>query len=221
MALVVPVPTISVLAMLFVFEGTAGKIIAAACKVWLVLFPLVWLVKIEKQRPRLTKPPLNGMMAGVISGAVIFGAMLGTYQLLRGAIDLEPLRERAAAIGFAQMGTYIGIFVYIVAVNSLLEEYVWRWFICRQLETAIGADSLWTRSAAVVASAALFTIHHVFALAAWVDWRFNALACLGVFIGAAVWSWLYLRYRSIWPAYVSHVFADVAVFVMGYQLIFV
>ena len=220
MALVVPVPTISVIAMLFEFPGTTGKIIAAACKLWLVLLPLVWLVKIEKQRPRVAKPPRNGMVAGVISGAIILGAMLGTYLLLRHAIDLESLREKAAATGFAQLGAYIGIFVYIVAVNSLLEEYVWRWFICRQLETVIGTGSRWARSAAVAGAAAMFTIHHVFALAAWVDWRFNALACLGVFVGAAVWSWLYLRYRSIWPAYVSHVFADVAVFIMGYQLIF-
>jgi len=48
----------------------------------------------------------------------------------------------------------------------------------------------------------------------------TALAALGVFIGGATWSWLYLRYRNIYAAYVSHVFADVIIFLIGYLLIF-
>ena len=220
LALIVPAPTLSVVMMLFVFPGPIGKVIAAVCKLWLVLFPLVWLIKVERQRPSLVKPTREGMIAGVVSGVAICAAMLGAYQLLRHEIDLEPFRAKAEATGFADLGAYIAVFVYIVAVNSLLEEYVWRWFVFRQLEAAIGDGARWAGPAAVMGSASLFTVHHVFALAAWVDWRFNALACLGVFLGAARWSWLYLRYRSIWPAYVSHVFADVAIFIMGYQLIF-
>jgi len=36
----------------------------------------------------------------------------------------------------------------------------------------------------------------------------------------ACWSWLYLRYGSIWPAWISHVIADIAVFAVGWQLLF-
>jgi membrane protease YdiL (CAAX protease family) len=46
------------------------------------------------------------------------------------------------------------------------------------------------------------------------------LGSLGVFIGGAVWSWLYLRYRSVWPCYLSHALADAAIFIIGYRLIF-
>ena len=38
--------------------------------------------------------------------------------------------------------------------------------------------------------------------------------------GRASWGWLYLRHRSIWSGYVSHAIVDVAVFVIGYGLIF-
>jgi len=34
------------------------------------------------------------------------------------------------------------------------------------------------------------------------------------------WSWLYMRYRSIGPCWVSHAIADVPIFVIGYRLIF-
>ena len=48
----------------------------------------------------------------------------------------------------------------------------------------------------------------------------TVLASLGVFVGGACWSWLYLRYRSVWPCYVSHAIVDVPIFVLGYRLIF-
>ena len=73
---------------------------------------------------------------------------------------------------------------------------------------------------AVILSALLFTVHHVFALAAQVDWRVTLLASVGVFIGGVTWSWLYRRYRSIWPGYLCHLMADAPIFVIGYVLIF-
>ena len=125
-----------------------------------------------------------------------------------------PIPAKAAATGFDRKGAYIAMFVYIIAVNSLLEEYVWRWFVFRKLELLTPG---WI---AVILAGLCFTVHHVFALAAWVPAPVNALASLGVFIGGTTWSWLYLKYRSIWPGFVSHVFADVAIFIMGWQLIF-
>ena len=58
------------------------------------------------------------------------------------------------------------------------------------------------------------------ALAGQFNWGITLLASLGVIIGGASWSWLYLRYRSIWPGYVSHAIVDVPIFVIGYRLIF-
>ena len=66
----------------------------------------------------------------------------------------------------------------------------------------------------------VFTAHHVIVLVAQFDWPIALLGSLGVFIGGATWSWLYLRYRSIWPGYVSHAIADAAIFIIGYRLIF-
>ena len=69
-------------------------------------------------------------------------------------------------------------------------------------------------------SALLFTLHHIVALRAQAGWDVTLLASLGVFLGGCAWSWLYLRYRSIWPGYVSHVLADVAVFAVGWVILF-
>ena len=69
-------------------------------------------------------------------------------------------------------------------------------------------------------SAVLFTIHHVVALKAQFDWRVTTLASTGVLLGGWIWSMLYLRFRSIWPGYLSHAIVDVAVYVVGWRIIF-
>ena len=74
--------------------------------------------------------------------------------------------------------------------------------------------------AAVVLSALLFTVHHVIALRAQFGWNVTLLASAGICVGGAAWSWCYLKYRSIWPGYVSHLVVDATVFVIGWKLIF-
>ena len=91
---------------------------------------------------------------------------------------------------------------------------MWRWFVFRKFEGMLGGKL------AVVAAALGFTAHHVVALSAQFTWPVTLLASAGLFIGGATWNVLYLRYRSIWPGYVSHAIADVAVFIVGYRLIF-
>ena len=128
--------------------------------------------------------------------------------------------EKAAEVEIETLSGFALLMGYTVFINALLEEYVWRWFVFRQCEVLVGSG------AAVFLGSALFTIHHVWALmvwgsSAWAPWQGVVLGSLGVFIGGVVWSWLYRRYRSVWVPYVSHIFADLGIVVMGYWLFFV
>jgi membrane protease YdiL (CAAX protease family) len=110
--------------------------------------------------------------------------------------------------------TYLGLALYLTLVNSLLEEYVWRWFVFRRCE------ELTSSRTAVVLSGFFFMIHHSIALAAQFRWGVTVGASLSVFLSGMIWSGCYLRYRSIWPGYVSHILADSAIFLVGWWLIF-
>ena len=129
-------------------------------------------------------------------------------------MDLAPLRSAVQEMGLNSVLPYLAGAAGWTFVNSLMEEYVYRWFIYRQCETLMKGP------AAVVASAAIFTAHHVIAVNQYLDLRFTILASAGVFAGGVVWSVLYLRYRSIWPCWISHVMADLAVFGVGWYLLF-
>jgi membrane protease YdiL (CAAX protease family) len=73
---------------------------------------------------------------------------------------------------------------------------------------------------AIVLSNLLFGVHHLVAVKAQAGWDIALLATLGVFIGGCIWGWAYWRYQSIWPGYISHIIADIAVFGVGYTILF-
>ena len=213
--LLVPVPSLGTWMAMVQSPGSAGQAVFVAAKIWLLALPLVWLVGVEGGRPRFPRPSTGGMGAACLTGLIIFAVIGCAYGLLgRHWIDADQMRERAIEIGLTTPLIYVAGALYWCTINSFLEEYVWRWFVFTRCEMLMG------RRTAVPASGLLFTIHHVIALAVYFDWRITTLASLGIFIGGATWSWLYLTYRNIWAAYVSHVFADVIIFAIGYVLIF-
>jgi len=73
---------------------------------------------------------------------------------------------------------------------------------------------------AIALAGVCFVLHHTVAMSVYFDWQANALASLGIFIGHMTWSVLYLKYRNIYAGYVSHIFADIGVFVVGYIVAF-
>ncbi len=221
LTLLVPVPSFGVYFGMWseLTAGTpTGKAIYTAGKVWLLAFPAIWWFFIERGRWSWSPPRRGGLGVGVLSGILIGAIILGAYALFGGTlIDPEMVRDAAAQSGIDTLGWFLALAIYITFVNALIEEYVWRWFVVRQWEGMIQPRFAWL---AVPLSALCFMIHHTMALGAQFGLVIVVLGSLGVFLGGLIWSILYTRYRSIWPAYLSHVLVDVAIFIVGYDLIF-
>lgn len=216
LALLVPAPSLGTWAGLVGGQGEPwGQAVYAVAKGWILALPLLWLVVVERRRPRWPRPKREGMVWGAVTGVAIFAVIMGAY-LLFAKRWIEPgfVSDQIAKVGLDTPLLYLLFAGYVCVINALLEEYVWRWFVATRCE------ALMRRAAAVVVSALFFTLHHVIALDLYFDWRVTALSSLGIFIGGATWSWLYIRYRNIYAAYLSHIFADIAIFVIGYWLAF-
>ncbi len=202
----VPAPSLGTAAAMFWWPGQPlGTLVFAAAKVWTVLLPWWWLTVIDPEPSSWSPARRGGWGAGVLSGlliaAIVWAAYAGASHV--GALGAGLVAERAARTGLDRPALYVGGALYWITLNSLLEEYVWRWFAFRKFEAIVGPR--W----AVVAAALAFTTHHVVALVGQFDLALALLASLGVFTGGATWSWLYRRYESIWPGYVSHALVDV------------
>jgi membrane protease YdiL (CAAX protease family) len=208
------------LAMVWFPEAGWAKAAFAAAKVLLMLAPLAWLIFVEKRRPRIPRWSNRGMGWAHATGIVIFIAIAAAYGLVgRRWIDAAEMRARVAEMGLDSIWLYLAGTLYWCTINSMLEEYFWRWFIFERLRevfrnTATGV------AAAVVVCGLLFMAHHVVALKVYFDWNVTILGSLGCFIGGVTWSWLYLKTGNIYTAYVSHVWADLIIFYLGWRILF-
>jgi hypothetical protein len=216
LALLVPAPTVGVIAGMIVLpDHFAGKLIFSASKVWLLVLPAVWRLVVEKEPVSLSRPAKGGFIVSAWLGVALTAFVVVAYVAFgRTLIDAERIREMASNTGLADPRVYLGGAVYWILVNSLIEEYVWRWFVVEKFE-----DVMPTRWA-IVASAFAFTIHHIVAMQVYFSWLVTGVGAMGIFVAGVVWSWCYVRYRSIWPVYLSHAIVDIAVFAIGYSVIF-
>jgi membrane protease YdiL (CAAX protease family) len=212
--LLVPVPSLAVALALVEQPGPVGRALFVGAKLWILLLPLGWYLLMERGRPSWSPPRRGGLLVGAGLGVASAAAIAAAFWLLRSHIDPTALAATAELMGIATPPVYLAGAAYWVMVNSVLEEYVWRWFVYVQLERLVPP------SAAVLGSALAFTAHHVVALQVYLPWGLTLLASSGVLIGGATWSWCYRRYRSIWPGWIAHALADIAVFAVGWMLIF-
>lgn len=234
--LIAPIQLIGTTAAMVWFpDSTVAKVGFGVAKVMLMIAPLVWLYKVEKVKPRIPRWrgegsggdsgvdrsfKGSGMLAAHLTGLLIFAVIAGVYYgFAKDWIDLSAMRERIAAMRLDNLWLYLAGALYWCTINSLLEEYFWRWFIFTRLREVLPKSAVGV-GLAVFVCGLLFTAHHVVALKVYFDWKTTILASAGVFIGGVTWSLLYLRYKNIYAGYVSHVYADLIIFFIGWQLIF-
>lgn len=211
LALLVPVPSLGTWAAMELFPGAvAGQVFFLAAKLWLLGLPFIWLTCVENKRPGISPARRGGWAAGVASGAVLGMAVLVAFIVWgRRWLDETVFIAKMHEIGLGSPPAYLAGAIYWVLLNSLLEEYAWRWFVHTRWEQLTGP------AAALVLTALCFTLHHVIALRAYLSLPLTLVCSAGVFLGGAVWSFLYLKYRSVWPGYVSHVMVNLVLFGIG------
>ena len=142
--------------------------------------------------------------------------ILITWFLFNETLDIDGMVEILQSKGLDNIDLYVLGMFYWIFINSLLEEYVFRWFITTKSSELFSSDTI-----GIIFSAIMFTLHHAIALHLFgFIWWQTIIACFGLLSAAAIWSWLYVRFRSIWVCWLSHAICDVAVFGIGYTILF-
>lgn len=220
-------PTVAAWSYFLALAGQGGKVNPYQQTAYLVgkivqfAFPLIFLALVERRRLMLTRPSRNGMAIGLSFGLFVAALMLGVYFAgLRGSAILAKtpvqLRHKLQEVGMDTPARFVVLAAFVVVAHSLLEEYYWRWFVFGRLRL------LMARNPAIVLSSLAFMGHHVIVLYVYLPGRFLTAAlpfALGIAVGGAVWAWLYERSGSIWPAWLSHLLIDAAIFLIGWDLL--
>ncbi|MAE79090.1 MAG: hypothetical protein CL967_09235 [Euryarchaeota archaeon] len=200
----------------FVFKaGLWAVIVFVFTKAWVFGLPGFWHLRIEKQPFSWSPAKKGGWGISFLLGIGMILTIWAAYFLLgEQMLQPEALKSILYPVGLTVPWRLAAAIVFWVFINSVLEEYVFRWFITSKIEQFVNGK--WT---AVFLSSAIFTLHHSIALIFFLDPLGAIIASLGVFIGGSIFSWLYIEYRSIWVAWVAHACADVAIFAIAWELI--
>jgi membrane protease YdiL (CAAX protease family) len=202
----------------FVFQaGILSVIVFVFTKIWIFGLPGFWHLKVENQAFSWSTAKKGGWGMSLLLGIGMMLVVWFAYFLL-GEQMLQPdaLKLILDPVGLTVPWKLAAAIVFWVFINSVLEEYVFRWFITTKSAELFGSNSI-----GIIFSAAMFTLHHAIALHLFgFIWWQTIIACFGLLSAAAIWSWLYLKYRSIWVCWLSHAICDIAVFGIGYTILF-
>jgi uncharacterized protein len=212
--LIVPITSIGALCSTVIAPGAIGQGIAVCCGVWLLIFPLLWHVSVERQQLRV-KFALDGWKVGIILGVMMFVAIFGGYWFAgRYWLNIPDIRARVSQMGMNIPLMVFGFGTFQTLVNSFIEEYVWRWFVYRH------CMRLWPQALAVWICAGFFTLHHIILMVAYCDdWRLVVLGSVAVFTAGVLWARCAQVYRSLFPSYLSHLAADLALQIASWHIL--
>lgn len=214
---VVPAPSIGAALAFWIAPGGLGNAAYALGKCVLYGVPLVALLRARAgspHAPAFRRTGAKPLLAGAAFGLVVMVAVVAAYVLGRGLMSTDALVRVAREAGFGEPWRYAALCAWLVVGNSLLEELVFRWFMVTRLRLFTG-----DAGACVLASLA-FTAHHALVMATFFG-PLVAFACsAGVFVGGLAWSWMFVRWGSLAPGWLSHAIVDVAVLGVGAHLLF-
>ena len=216
--LLIPAPSIGVLANGILAESNAaylsfiGLAVWALCKVWIFGFPVIWHIRIDGgERGYSLLPEHSGFrpwIEGLSLGLALSMILIITFLAAKPHLDIESIGASIRAVGLNSWSILIPAILFWVFINSVVEEYVYRWFITEQAAIIFEGHPIKSGTISVLS----FTLHHVVAVSLVAPIWMALLAGLAVGFGGVAFSWLYHRHESIWPAWACHAVLDIVVF---------
>jgi hypothetical protein len=194
-------------------EIEVGKIIWAVAKIWLMALPVAWLLFVDKGKLSWSPTNTKGVLAGVLWAIPVSVVIFFAYWIAKGSLVDPDAKQTIENLGITTPAKFL-IFASAMSLgNSLMEEYVWRWFVFTKFKILVGA---WP---AILLSAFFFTVHHIVIM-----WDYGSIGLviggsMALIIGGVIWGYLYNKYNSIWPGWICHVAADTAIMWVTWQII--
>ena len=195
-----------------------------ATKIIMFVLPLLYTLTIAREPLRVRRFNTRGLLEGSIFGLGVLVVICLLYYLYLKPIGLvgpntpsgDAIRERVVGFGFLSPTLFILFGGFVSLIHSGLEEYYWRWFTFGQLARTI------PKSVAMIVSGLGFMLHHIVILGRFFGYAQPATYIFSfcVAIGGLYWAWLYARKESIFAPWLSHAWIDVAIFIVGYDVLF-
>ncbi|PIZ95495.1 MAG: hypothetical protein COX80_04345 [Candidatus Magasanikbacteria bacterium CG_4_10_14_0_2_um_filter_33_14] len=145
-------------------------------------------------------------------GISLAGIYLASFFIFQNFLDLNTITEKLKNLINITLTNLIFIGLYIIVLNSLLEEYFWRGFLFNNLEKFIKP---WQ---AYLITGIAFSFHHVMFYYNWFNVGFFILVTFGLTAYAIIVSYVFKRYQDLFSCWYIHIFADLAQIFIAFKI---
>ena len=189
---------------------TPTYFVKAAIKLALFVIIPISLVVIRKETAmlRFFKPNKKTLIPMLAFGVIMYTFIIGAYFLLGKYFDLSGITSSLDEIGVTK-NNFIFVALYIAVCNSFLEEFIFRGFGFIGLTDKIGEK--W----ACIFSAICFALYHITMMIGWYSVGLTALIIFALFVGGVILNILDRKCKTVYPAWIVHIFANLAINTIG------
>lgn len=147
-------------------------------------------------------------------GVGVITVIWGSYFVLGSLVDLSAVTGELDAKMNINESNFIATALYIATCNSFLEEFFFRGFLFFRLKECV---PLWV---AHLLSATLFSLYHVAIMVTWFQWWVFLLCMVALVIGGVIFNLLDDGTYSLYPSWLTHACANLALNTIGLILFF-
>jgi membrane protease YdiL (CAAX protease family) len=182
---------------------------------FMVIIPFYFLK--QSKSPILTrvavfKSTFSDIRISLIAGLVVYVGAIGGYALIYQVSDASLITTTLDSIGVTKQNIiYVGL--YLSFVNVLLEEFFFRGFLYMSIEK-------YNIVAAYLVSSFMFAFFHVGIVSGYFELLIFILLIIGLMIVGAFLIFVNRLGKGLINSYIVHMFADLAMFTIGYYLLF-
>lgn len=189
---------------------TPTYFVKAAIKLALfVIIPMsIIVIRKDKEFFKVFKPNKKTLLPMLAFGVLMYAFIIGAYLLLGKYFDLSNITSSLDEIGVTK-NNFIFVALYIAVCNSFLEEFIFRGFGYIGLTDKIGER--W----ACVFSAICFSLYHITMMIGWYSFGLTALIIFALFVGGVILNLLDRKCKTLYPAWIVHIFANLAINTIG------
>lgn len=157
-------------------------------------------------------PQKRGILISLVLGVSVFSVILAGYFLLKDVFDFSKITGALTKNIGVTGKNFIFVSLYISFVNSLLEEFFFRGFAFLTLKR------ITSRRFAYLFSASVFAIYHVAMMIGWFDFYVFLIILAGLFAGGLIFNFLNEKSATVYPSWLTHMFANFAINTVGFIL---
>jgi len=181
-------------------------------KLGLIIISFVLGKKIDLDYSFLKPKKITAYKKGLIVSLIAFFGIIIGFLIIRNFLDYQVMIDEFKNKYELRGIKFFVASIYLVVVNAFLEEYFFRGYIFFNLTN---------KYFAYIFSSLAFSVYH---LSNFKNWFTNdaliIVPVVGLFLSGLIFNYLDSKSKDIYNSYIPHFFADLAIVIIGYFIIY-